>query len=107
MERVHGLRRIDVEVEVVAGLGVVNRDRHAIRLGLPEQRDLETVVRAEVQFKCLRARHVCLLSALHCELSVPSWEAHRYAARRCLSGGKHAAGSSLMRTSKKRIRPGG
>src|SRR5262249_55073340 len=98
---------VDRDVEVVAGLGVVDRDRQLVGLGLPEQRDLETIVRAEVQFLCPLARHLCLLSSLHCNRSVPSRRTSRNAADRRVLDGNPASRSSEMRTSKRRSPPGG
>jgi hypothetical protein len=80
VERVHGLRRVDVEVEAVAGFRIEDRDRDAVGIRLPKQCDLETVARSEVQLSCPLARHASLLSPLHHGRSVPSRPRGRYPA---------------------------
>src|SRR6266540_138374 len=62
VERVHGLVRRDLDVEVVSALGVEDGDRETVRLRIPEQCDLETVAGSNVQLTCQLARHLCLLS---------------------------------------------
>ena len=73
---------VDFEVEVVAGLGVEDGHRHAVRLRLPEQRDLEPVAESVVQLACSLALHQCLLCSLHHSLSVPPCRRVGYAAHR-------------------------
>src|SRR6266511_1464549 len=84
MERVHGLVRRDLDVEVVSALGVEDGDRQAVRLRIPEQCDLETVAGSNVQLTCQLARHLCLLSPVLHGLSVPSRGCGGYAAHRRL-----------------------
>src|SRR5436190_13603775 len=84
MEGVEGLGGIDLDVEVVAALGVENGHLYAVRLRLPEQRDLEAVVRAVIQLVCRRDVHVCLLSPLHHGSSVSSRAPRNDPADMCL-----------------------